>query len=541
MKQYGTVGVNVCWRLRMGRAMLRSVGLVAVLAAGWMSAAGQVAPPPADGSSPDQALQVNARLVVLDVVVVDANGNFVPNLDRSKFHVTEDKDPQVIRNFDPPSGHAMPGGSAGKIVVNSSADLPKIGNAPVNILVVDELNTPYMQIAYTQQMMERYLKRQPEVLPLPTLLIAAGATHIAVLHDFTQNRADLIKSIHQHVTETDFTQMMAYLNGGHKGNSNNMALTLGALLQIATSMQGFPGRKNVIWVGSGYNRSAGSATADSESSSRVMTAIRTVTNRMLAAHITLYSIDPAGVYSPMVGGSSIDQEATGGFGGEGESGMEPSRAFNTFAYATGGRVITGRNDVDVQIGKTEDEGALYYTLAYEPSHQDDAARHAYRRIHVTLDDPTLRVVTRNGYFNNRDRVAVVADNTVKKQPRELVVDLMNAARTEMVYTGLHSDAQPSKDGFVVRVQASDLSWQTQGDGSRIAEVTVVGVCFDKKGKELGQHSAELKQQIEVADDIGNGAKVGFAFPFEVAPKTARVRLVLRDAATGTMGSANVTP
>ena len=65
------------------------------------------------------------------------------------------------------------------------------------------------------------------------------------------------------------------------------------------------------------------------------------------------------------------------------------------------------------------------------------------------------------------------------------------------------------------------------------------MCFDKKGKELGQKAAELRQEISATDNVGNGAKVGFAFPFEVAPKTARVRFVLRDAGTGTMGSVNV--
>ncbi len=101
-------------------------------------------------------LHVGSRLVVLDVVVIDRNGKFVPNLDRSQFTVTEDKVPQTIRNFDPPDGHEMPPGSEGKMVVQSSADLPKIGNAAVNILVFDEVNTPFLQLAYSRQMMERY-------------------------------------------------------------------------------------------------------------------------------------------------------------------------------------------------------------------------------------------------------------------------------------------------------------------------------------------------------------------------------------------------
>lgn len=88
-------------------------------------------------------LHVASRLVVLDVVVLDRNGKFVSHLDRSQFTVTEDKVPQAIRSFDPSDGREIPAGSAGKMLVQGSADLPKIGNAPVNILVFDEVNTPF--------------------------------------------------------------------------------------------------------------------------------------------------------------------------------------------------------------------------------------------------------------------------------------------------------------------------------------------------------------------------------------------------------------
>ena len=519
--------------MRVRTFRLHVLVAAAVLASG-LSSAAQTAPP-ADGSSPDDALQVTARLVVLDAVVVDRNGNFVPNLDRSKFHITEDKVPQDIRTFDPPSGHEMPAGSNGKAIVHSSADLPRIGNAPVNILVIDELNTPYMQIAYAQQMMERYLKAQPEVLPVPTLFIAAGATHIAVLHDFTQSRAELIASIHKHVTEADFTAMIASLNGGRIGPTGGVELTLGALEQIATSMRGFPGRKNVIWVGTGSKRSRFSGGGlDDEKLEKV---VRNVTNRMLAAHMTLYTIDPEGVTyrsdEVAIAGSPMESNLS-------SVGPGPGLAFESFAYSTGGRVLYQRNDVETEIKETTTEGALYYTLSYSPTSAGNQGR-KYRKINVTVDDPSYRVITRDGYFGGRERVAAVAANTEKTQPRALKFDLINAARTTMVYTGLHSNVAKTADGYSLQVNASDLQWDPQEDGSRQSEITVLAVCYDAKDKELEQHAAELKEQIEPNDKIVDGAKVAFAFPMVEPPKTARIRFVLRDAGTGTMGSVNATP
>jgi VWFA-related protein len=169
------------------------------------------------------------------VVVLDRNGKFMSNLDRSQFTVMGDKVPQTVRNFDPPDGHEMPPGSKGKMLVQSSADLPKIGNAPVNILVFDEVNTPFLQLGYARQMMERYPKRMPEVLPVPTLFIAAGTKKVAVLHDYTQSRADLLESIRTHTTDADFTMLTNTLNGGRSGSDEGMVKTLGALTQIASA------------------------------------------------------------------------------------------------------------------------------------------------------------------------------------------------------------------------------------------------------------------------------------------------------------------
>jgi VWFA-related protein len=482
-------------------------------------------------------LHVSSRLVVLDVVVIDRNGKFVSNLDRSQFTVTEDKVPQAIRNFDPPDGHEMPPGSAGKMVVESSADLPKIGNAPVNILVFDEVNTPFLQLAYARQMMERYLKRMPEVLPVPTLFLAAGAKKMAVLHDYTQSRADLLQSIRTHTTDADFTMLTNTLNGGRSGSDDGMVKTLGALTQIASSVRGVPGRKNVIWVGTGYRNASDLNNLSNVDNDRVKAAIQTVTHRMLLAHVTLYMIDPEGVVARDPGnpdslGNGLPGDAASGYGA-----YSLGLGFENFVSTTGGRIFAGKNDVDAEIGQTAAEGTKYYTLSYVPTSANDAAR-PYRKITVKLNDPSLRVITRDGYFGGEEKVDTVASNAVKKQPKQLLFDLTAAARTTLVYNGLHIEPVPMKNGYLLKVKASDLTWTPQPDGSRLAEVTVVAVGYSNRDKEVGQHAAELKEELEARDVIGPQSQVGFAFPFAMPAGTSRVRIVMRDATTGTMGSVN---
>jgi VWFA-related protein len=498
--------------------------------------------PQGSQENPQATLSVTSRLVVLDVVVLDRNNKPVTNLDRSLFSITEDKVPQTIRDFDPPSGHTMPSGGTADLV-HSVADLPKIGQAPVNVLVFDEVDTSFHQLAYARQMMEKYLKAQPEVLPVPTLFIAAGYSRVVVLHDYTQSRADLLESVEKHTADFDFTQVVNTLNGGAGGSENGLVKTLGAMLQIAQAVAGIPGRKNVIWVGTGYNKAYDLTNISEKDHDKVVTEIENVTDKMLQARVTLYIIDPGG---PLKADDLTDQtldpsNVTSAGSNVGDFGnFSDNMSMNSFADNTGGRVIGGRNDLDAQVAQVSQEGTEYYTMSYVPTGESDAAQ-PFRKIHVTVNVPGLRVVTRQGYFTKSAPVTQVALAPKAKQANDVKYDLMNAARTTMPYTGLHADAKRSKNGYAVMVNANDLKFTEQPDGSRVAEVTILAVCYSNKGKESAQHAAEMKEALAASDVIKPGSQVSFAFPIVVPPFTQRVRFVVRDAATGAIGSANANP
>src|ERR1035438_1372388 len=88
-------------------------------------------------------LHVDTQIVLLDVSVTDASGRPVTDLRQDEFRITEKKVPQTIASFEPPSAHALPAVDVGKVVVDSTADLGKIGEAPVTLLVLDELNMTF--------------------------------------------------------------------------------------------------------------------------------------------------------------------------------------------------------------------------------------------------------------------------------------------------------------------------------------------------------------------------------------------------------------
>jgi hypothetical protein len=194
----------------------------------------------------------------------------------------------------------------------------------------------------------------------------------------------------------------------------------------------------------------------------------------------------------------------------------------------------------VQLAQVSQEGTEYYTLSYVPT-GDSSAAQPYRKINVTVNVPGLKVITRTGYFTTETPVSKIALAPKAKQANDVKYDLMSAARTTMPYTGLHTNAKRSKNGYAVLVNANDLKFAEQPDGSRIAEVTILAVCYNNKGKETAQHAAEMKQQLAPTDVIRPDSQVSFALPLVVPPFTQRVRIVVRDAATGNLGATNANP
>ena len=164
--------------------MPRAVAIAVLLSA----VATQAAPYSQDNAAVQapstQTLKVTTRIVVLDVVVTDKKGNLVPReLTRDDFTVLEDGQQQAIRSFEAPKDHRMP--VSGEAIVNSAADLKKIGDAPVTILVLDELNSRFEDMSFSRQMMVKYLQAQPAVLKgyqaSPPFKAVPGAVQFAAM------------------------------------------------------------------------------------------------------------------------------------------------------------------------------------------------------------------------------------------------------------------------------------------------------------------------------------------------------------------------
>jgi VWFA-related protein len=484
--------------------------------------------------------RTTTRIVLLDIVVTDKKGQVVTNLKQGDFSIYDDGSPQRIRSFEAPIEHRMP--PATGIVVRSTADLAKIGSAPVTILVLDELNTSFEDMAYSRNRLEKYLLAQPEVMTQPTELLVATNTKFNVIKDFTQDRAEVLAALKKHYPEIPYKFNRS--GAGGPGAMERMSQSLNSLYEMAQSTRGTPGRKTIIWVGKGFP-AVDLTKTDAATEDLMQSAIRRLTDSLLQSRITLYTIDPADQIS------SVGQIATADnledFENDARSDGQPFKdqiSFSTLAPATGGQAFFSRNDIDAEVAQATADGANYYTLSYSPTALPDG-KDKYRKIRVKMSDPNLTATFRDGYYSAPPPTGASktgeAPKTKEEVRTELEAEMGKAAMGSVAYNGVNATIEKTPDGKVkLGVTAGDLTFTDENNGKFRAEITVIEVAFNKGGKPLAHHSQELS--AEVMGQIKNpNQKAGFLIPLDAPPNTTRIRVVVRDAVSGKIGTAEMAP
>ena len=495
----------------------------------------QVAVPTAQ--SQPYTLKVTAQTVVLDVVVTDKKGNIVPNLTSGDFQVFEDKVPQTVRTLE----SSVTERPTTPLKIESTAQLDKEApQAPVNIIILDEINTLFEDEAFARYSLKQYLKTQTDTLPQPTMLVAVTLDKFMVLQDFTTSKSQILTALDHH--------LVAYpwhvINGSRKGEQFNAAFN--SLIEIAEATAGHPGHKSMIWVGRGFP-SMDPMTMPPDLAESIKSAVEACTNALRDARVVLYTLDPAGISAA---GPDTSSDPTSFYEND------PFNAnidFNIMARATGGHAFHGRNDVDNLIAASERDGNQFYTLSYvpvtqtEPAISPDGQPKTFRNIRIVMRDPNLRATTRAGYYTPIDTGDAAAK--APTQPNgslsgRLVFDLSVAGQSLMVY-----DAVPititrdagSPDRFILQMSTANIPWKQVDPQHLSTSVAVMVESFDRKGKLLDHTSRIHNLQIPAAATDLTPAQPTFAVTETIPtqPPAARLRFVVRLNENGKIGADNV--
>lgn len=493
---------------------------------------------PGSAAADEPTLKLTTRLVVLDVVVTDHAGQLRNDLIRGDFQITENGVPQTILNFEPPSSHPPFSGS----LINSTKDLEsRAPQSPVNILVLDEINTSYPDMQFARYALKKYLTAQPTQMQAPTMLVAVNfdKTSTTMIHDYTQNRAELLSALDHHLTHFPWNLERS------ESRYLTFAKSLGALEQVAESSRGHVGHKNILWVGKGFPGIDLDQPALSQKSVDALSAAtQQLVNMLRDSRVTLYTIDPTIASSGSVTITDADSVL-----GEDDIPANPTALspfssqinFTGLALATGGKPFYSRNDVDREIGESVRDGVNYYTIAYRPTNESDSDV-SYRKIRVGFTVPGLHASYRDGYFTGS--IDTPPPNPhVSNDVAAAAYDVYAAEGNAMVYTGLTISVAPklgASNTYLVGIPENQLAWTSEGD-IESAKLMVAAAAVNNKSVILQQTAesitARRKRDSVAASDIGAIARVEITLL--TVPNTYRLRFVVRCAGNGRLGTAEI--
>ena len=150
--------------------------------------------------SPAATFKVNARTVLVDVVVTDNKNRAVPGLKKEDFQVFEDGKPQAISFFEANFADVPEAASAQGDAVPAAAvpavkppalppgtftNVPTVApNDAVNVLLMDSLNTAEGDQSYVHKEMVRYLATLPPRIRIAVFLLSE---RLRIIQGFTQD------------------------------------------------------------------------------------------------------------------------------------------------------------------------------------------------------------------------------------------------------------------------------------------------------------------------------------------------------------------
>jgi VWFA-related protein len=457
------------------------------------------------------------RNVILDAVVTDKKGTVVTGLTRNDFVIREDNAPQEIRSFD-----AVAAGT-------STEDA-----TPHTILLVDELNTRFEDMAYTRYSVNRLLHRDGVKLDQPTALYILSNDGLHVLANYTRDPASIDAALSSHKAVLPWR-----LQGNFYRGIERINISMSALQQIAIASTGTPGHKNIVWISPGLPI-FGALVLEADQQKALFDSIRRLSDQLLKARVSIYSIDPRGVQTnsaSFAGGNNFAYAAYLNGLSQTNDAAFGNLAIQTLATQTGGHVFYGRNDVDREIATSLTDGNTYYTLAYSPANKDFHGE--FRKIKITVvNRPDLKVQTRDGYYAMPDNQTADPKREFQELSGSLVTPIpFNGILIPTSYTRLVKSPAPHISVRFV-IPSTSLSWVPDAKGHLSAHITIASADRGKHGawKPSMLHVYTVALPDGATPSASTQTSIHFQMPYR---ESNHLRFVVRDDATGRIGSSEI--
>ncbi len=414
--------------------------------------------------------------IILNISVTDANNHPIRNLKPQDFHLTDDNAPQTIRSFaerssliQPPEPAPLPAMPPGTFT--DFTPLPP--NAPINILLLDALNTPTKDQAFIRYQLRQYVQQAD---PNTRIAIFGLANRLILLQSPTSDPSILRTAVEHKLipraptlldhhtsaltlpSPTDIAANLRLFQSqmGSLETDFRQQLTLDALNTLAHYLASLPGRKNLIWLSASFpyttlppptpQTKASGPTDDQE--------LRETADLLAKAQVSIDPIDAR----PLMAQPALDEAHPDhliSFSDDlkhlPQLAADEHTRIDQLSTTTGGQPIDNATNLAAAVAQAIAAGSNYYTLAYTPTNTAPTY-HQIRITLSTLSQPHLAYL--RGYY--------VEPAKPSPDPNSPEPNSTDAGRTHAYQNAALSRGAPTPQDllFKVRVLPASTSSET---------------------------------------------------------------------------------
>ena len=540
-------------------------------------------------------------MVLVDVVVTGKQGKAITGLHPDDFVVEENGKVQKISTLTTPAENAPAAAPELPPGIYSNKPQYRSSGAPITVMLLDALNTPFTDQAYARRQMLAFVKEQFKPSDRMSVFTLTGPLN--VLQDFTSDPQVLYTALAHYRPQTQ--QLSSFtkpgisasegpatagstvvsldasslppsdssssggggLRGGGGGTSDALiasaaaalqafegaqvayakdqraVLTLNALGSLARIMGGLPGRKNLIWV-------TGDLPFSFIPEDRVMTDAELAEN--------LPSLDTRRVEEHSAGNYAATFRAS--HAEEIRETASRLASAQVAVYPVDARGLSISTDIDSQETMREmarETGGRAYVnqneikVGVERAFADESAAYTlgyypenkkndgkYRQIKVKVKRDGVEIHNRRGYYAI-DPTQLKGYNAQQEVTSALgdIVPSTMVSFTAQVKPP-SANSVPGKIGVTYLVDASTLSAEDASGGKHL-NVVFYATIYSPAGKIVANSSQKVDQTFD-ANVYQQIVQKGLMLHLDVDPQPGQLRLAVQDARTGMVGTIKAT-
>ncbi|MGB7722135.1 MAG: VWA domain-containing protein [Bryobacteraceae bacterium] len=501
-----------------GCAMLRAQGTTGQppVPAPAPTAASQNAPEMATRVEPT-AFQAKVNLVMVPVVVRNAQGHAIGNLGKESFQLFDKGKPQEISRFTVENTGA-PGGGESKSSGGQPAPIAAEKGPPVIAperfvaYLFDDVHLALGDLVRVRDAADRHMAT---LGPADRAAVYAMSGEVSL--DFTDDRTKLHEALLR-------LRPGVMVRAGALTDLEQRTLgSLANLKQIINRMAIAPGQRTLMFISPGFNTFAPEYIQEETD----------ILERAIKANVIISTLDARGLFTD----PSYDASRSGtGRGGSLSAAIARANLLAELAAGTGGTFFQNSNDLDEGFRRLAAAPEYVYLLGFSPQNLKlDGSFHSLR---VTLKNGgNVSIQARRGYYapKHMEDEAENARQEIESAlfSREEILELPIELHTQFFKT---SD-QAARLAVLAHLDLKLFKFQ-KVEGRNGNEVTLVYGLFDRDGNYTQgiKKVLTLRLKDETLERLGQGVTVRTTF--DVKPGTYLIRLVVRDAEERKLSATN---